>query len=263
MLISELYFNNLLAVAFIMLLGWLVSLYKKNVTIVDSLWGLGFIFIAWLTWFQTDGYWGRKLLLAGLTTIWGLRLAVYLTWRNHGKGEDPRYAKWRQSSGRRFWWISLFKVFLLQALFLWAIALSVQAGQTSRHPAHLGVLDLVGTGLWLIGFAFEALGDWQLARFKSIPANRGKVMNLGLWRYTRHPNYFGECLIWWGLFIIALSDPRFWWTALSPVIITTVLLKMTGIALTEKVIVEKRPEYREYQDSTPAFFPWVPKNSKK
>lgn len=254
------YLTNLLAVTVLMFLGWLVSVHRKNVTIVDSLWGMGFVLIVWLTWFQVNGFWGRQLLLAGLTTLWGLRLTAYLTWRNFGKGEDPRYATWRRASGSRFRIISLFKVFLLQALFLWVIAIAVQAGQTSGHPAHLGPLDLIGALVWLAGFTFETVGDFQLAKFKADPSNRGKVMNRGLWRYTRHPNYFGESLVWWGLFIIALSDTRNWWTIVSPVIITLVLLKMTGIPLTEKILVEKRPGYRDYIRSTPSFFPWRPKN---
>lgn len=257
------YFYNLLAVTAMMVLGWLVSLYRRNVTIVDTLWGLGFVLIAWLTWFQIDGYTGRPLLLVILTTIWGARLAIYLAWRNHGKGEDPRYALWRRASGNGFWWTSLFKVFLLQALFLWVIALVIQAGQIGRTPSLWGLLDVIGTLVWLIGITFESAGDWQLARFKSDPANRGKVMDQGLWRYTRHPNYFGECLIWWGLFFITLSDPQNWWTIASPVIITLVLLKMTGIPLTEKLIVENRPGYREYIKNTPAFFPRPKKHTEK
>lgn len=255
-----LYINNLLAVIAFMFSGWLFSLYKKNVTIVDSLWGMGFVLIGWLSFYQADGVGGRQLLLAGLATIWGVRLSLYLTWRNHGKGEDPRYAKWRQASGRQFSLISLFKVFLLQAVVLWVIALPLQAGQTFRHPAHLGFFDFAGTLVWLAGFIFETVGDAQLARFKSNPENKGKVMDRGLWRYTRHPNYFGECLIWWGVFIIVLADPGKWWTMVSPVMITLVLLKMTGIPLTEKVILEKRPGYGDYIRNTPAFFPWVPKN---
>ena len=256
---ASIYGTNLLVVVLMMLVGWIISLYRRNVTIVDSLWGMGFVLIDWMTWFQTDGYGGRKLLLAGLTTLWGVRLAVYLTWRNHGKNEDPRYAKWRRDSGDKFWITSLFKVFLLQALFLWVIALAVQAGQTRSDPAYFVLTDVIGAFIWLVGFVFEALGDAQLARFKSDPANRGKVMDRGLWRYTRHPNYFGECLIWWGLFVIAMSDPQLWWTMASPVIVTVVLLKMTGIPLTEKLLVEKRPGYEHYIHTTPAFFPWIPK----
>jgi steroid 5-alpha reductase family enzyme len=258
---SSIYLINLLAVVCMMVTGWVFSVRKQNVTIVDSLWGLGFVLIAWLTWFQLDGMGGRSLLITVLTTLWGVRLALYLTWRNYGKGEDPRYAQWRKAGGERFWITSLFKVFLLQAIFLWAIALVIQAGQAGSGSERLGWLDLAGTLIWLTGFVFEAVGDWQLARFKANPANRGQVMDQGLWRYTRHPNYFGESLIWWGLFVIALSHPANWWTVVSPVIITSVLLKMTGIPLTEKLLVEKRPGYRDYVRNTSAFFPWAPKKT--
>jgi len=256
---STIYLINLLAVVCMMVIGWVFSVRKQNVTIVDSLWGLGFVLIAWLTWFQLDGMGGRSLLITVLTTLWGGRLALYLTWRNYGKGEDPRYAKWRKAGGERFWITSLFKVFLLQAIFLWAIALVIQAGQADSGSGRLGWLDLTGTLIWLTGFVFEAVGDWQLARFKAHPANRGQVMDQGLWRYTRHPNYFGESLIWWGLFVIALSHPANWWTVVSPVIITAVLLKMTGIPLTERLIIQKKPDYQDYIRNTSAFFPWVPK----
>jgi steroid 5-alpha reductase family enzyme len=255
----SIYLINLLAVACMMVIGWGFSVRQQNVTIVDSLWGLGFVLIAWLTVFQLDGIGMRALLITVLTTLWGSRLALYLTMRNHGKGEDPRYAQWRRASGEHFWITSLFKVFLLQAIFLWAISLVIQAGQAGPLSARLGWLDLIGTLIWLTGFVFEAAGDWQLARFKANPANRGQVMDQGLWRYTRHPNYFGESLIWWGLFVIALSHPANWWTVVSPVIITAVLLKMTGIPLTEKLLLEKRPGYRDYIKNTSAFFPWVPK----
>jgi steroid 5-alpha reductase family enzyme len=253
------YMVNLLAVAGMMSAGWVVSVYRRNVTLVDTLWGLGFVLIAWLTWFRIEGVWGRQLLLVLLTSLWGVRLAGYLGWRNHGKGEDPRYGMWRRAAGKRFWWTSLFKVFLLQALVLWLISLTIQAGQAIRVPDRLGAMDLIGTLIWSIGFMFETVSDWQLARFKADPGNRGRVMDRGLWRYSRHPNYFGESLIWWGLFLIALADPSNWWTVISPVIITLVLLKMTGIPLTEKTTLEKRPGYKDYIARTPAFFPWRPK----
>lgn len=262
-MITSIYITNILVVGLMMLLGWIYSIYRRNVTIVDSLWGMGFILIAWMTWFQADGFEGRKLLLAGLTTLWGLRLTLYLTLRNHGKEEDPRYVRWRRESGRMFWLSSLFKVFLLQALFLWGIALVVQAGQTRSDPAFFVWTDIIGAFIWLVGFVFESVSDAQLASFKSNPANRGKVMARGLWRYTRHPNYFGECLIWWGLFVIAMADLHLWWTVVSPVIVTVVLLKMTGIPLTEKLLVEKRPGYDHYIHTTPAFFPWIPKRTKQ
>ena len=253
---------NLLTVCLIMFGGWLVSLRFRNVTLVDSLWGMGFIVIAWMTLFMTPGYTYRALLLAGLTTIWGMRLSVYLTLRNHGKGEDPRYGSWRKEYGNRFWIVSLFNVFLVQALFMWIIALAMQFGQRALVPTALTWLDILGVSVWLIGFLFEAVGDWQLARFKSDPANRGRVMNRGLWATTRHPNYFGEALIWWGIFLVVLSTPGSLWTIISPILITITLLKITGITLTEKTILEKRPEYREYIAETSAFFPWFPKRSK-
>jgi steroid 5-alpha reductase family enzyme len=254
---------NLTAVILMMILGWFLSLILKNVTVVDSLWGLGFVLIAWLTFFLTDGFLGRRLLIALLVTVWGLRLSIYLSRRNWGKGEDPRYGSWREKSGKHFWIVSLFKVFLLQSLFLWAISLSLQYGAVSKTPAMITWLDLCGLSLWMVGFIFEAVGDWQLAAFKSNPANKGKVMDRGLWAYTRHPNYFGECLMWWGIFVMAFSTPNSWWTVLSPLIITAVLLKMTGIPLTEKTIVAHRPGYKEYIQRTPAFIPWFPKKKKK
>jgi len=250
---------NLAAVTGMMFCGWLISLVYKNVTLVDSLWGMGFVLIAWITFCLTEGYTGRKVLIVVLTTVWGLRLSAHLSWRNWGKGEDPRYGGWRQAGGNRFWIISLFKVFLLQALFMWVIALAIQYGQVSRMPAHFTRLDFAGLIIWMIGFLFESISDWQLARFKSDPANKGKVMDRGLWAYSRHPNYFGECLIWWGIFLIALSTANSWWTIISPFIITAVLLKMTGIPLMEKTIVDSRPGYREYIRRTPAFIPWFPK----
>lgn len=259
--IPSLFAINLAAVTAMMVIGWLVSLASRNVTVVDSLWGLGFVLIAWITFGVADGYIGRRLLLAVLTTAWGLRLAGYLSWRNLGKGEDPRYGAWRREYGNRFWIVSLFNVFLVQALVMWVVALTVQYGQAAEHPAHLTVFDLAGAGVWLVGFVFESVADWQLARFKSDPVNQGRVMDRGLWAYSRHPNYFGEMLIWWGLFLITLSVPNSVWTIISPLTITLVLLKVTGVALTEKTILEKRPEYREYIRKTSAFVPWFPKEN--
>ena len=253
---------NLAAATFIMILGWILSLVLKNVTVVDSLWGLGFVMIAWTTFLLTDGFLGRQLLIIFVVTLWGVRLSIYLTWRNWGKREDPRYGSWRVKSGKNFWIVSLFKVFLLQALFLWVISLSIQYGMLSGTPENITWLDVCGFILWSIGFVFEAVGDWQLAAFKSNPDNKEKIMDRGLWAYTRHPNYFGECLMWWGIFLMAFSAPNSWWTILSPLIITVVLLRMTGIPLTEKTIISHRPGYREYIQRTHAFFPWFPKAKK-
>ena len=249
---------NLVAVTGMMIAGWLVSLVRTNVTIVDSLWGLGFVLVAWLTGLYSDGFWGRNVLIAALVTIWGLRLSVYLSVRNWGKGEDPRYGGWREKSGPNFWIVSLFKVFILQAIFLWVISLVLQVGQLSAKPAQFTYLDVIGVVVWVFGFSFESVGDWQLARFKSNPSNRNRVMNTGLWAYTRHPNYFGEFLVWWGLYLVTLATPGNWWTILSPLIVTAVLLKMTGIPLTEKSLIERRPGYEDYIRHTSAFIPWRP-----
>ena len=255
----SIFFLNFLMVLAMMLVGWVISLIYRNVTIVDSLWGLGFVLIAWLTYGMADGFVGRKLLLALMVTAWGLRLMIHLGLRNWGHGEDPRYAKWRHESGSRFWLVSLFKVFMLQSIFLWVIALAMQWGQMAVLPKSLTWLDYVGLGVWMVGFIFEAVGDWQLARFKTDPGQKGRVMDKGLWAYSRHPNYFGESLIWWGVFLIALATPSGWWTVISPLIITTVLLKMTGVSLMEKAIVHTRPGYRDYIRRTSAFIPWFPK----
>ena len=208
---------------------------------------------------MSDGFAGRKILICLLVTIWGLRLALHLARRNHGKGEDPRYAEWRKRSGRRFWLVSLFKVFLLQSVFLWVIALALQWGQLGRHPSSFTFLDYSGAILWGVGFFFEAVSDQQLASFKADPANKGRVMDRGLWAWSRHPNYFGESLIWWGIFLIALTTPNAAWTIISPILITVVLLKMTGIPLMEKTIVHSKPGYKAYIARTNAFFPWFPK----
>lgn len=250
---------NLAVVTGIMLVGWLVSLLVKKVTFVDSIWGTGFVIVAWITFLLTDGYILRQLLIVCLTTAWGLRLSLHLSWRNWGHGEDPRYAAWREQAGKSFWIVSLVKVFFLQALFLWAISLPLQLGQTSPAPDHFTAFDAAGLTLWCIGFFFETIADFQLARFKADASNKGKVMKRGLWAYSRHPNYFGEFLVWWGFYFVALSTPNSWWTIASPLIITVVLLKMTGVSLMERTIVDTRPGYREYMQQTNAFFPWFPK----
>ena len=254
---------NLLAAVGFMGFVWLLSLPTRNASLADVFWGPGFVLLAWLSFAQADGYLGRKLLLALLTTAWGLRLSLHIAWRNWGQGEDRRYQAWRAKRGESFWWVSLFTVFLTQAVLLWLVSLAVQIGQVSPTPARLTGLDLGGALVWAAGFTFEAVADWQLARFKADPANRGRVMNRGLWAYSRHPNYFGESLIWWGLFLIALATPWGWWALVSPVVITFLLLRVSVVTLLEKDIVERRPEYREYLETTSPFVPWFPKRMRR
>ena len=250
---------NLMAALVFMFGVWLLSLVKKNASIVDVFWGLGFILIAWLTFTEADGYLPRQVLLVLLTTLWGLRLSLHILVRNWGKGEDRRYQAWRAKQGERFWWVSLFTIFGTQAVLLWVVSLVVQLGQLSPVPSHLKMLDALGTLVWGVGFGFEAVADWQLTRFKADPAHKGKVMNRGLWAYSRHPNYFGETLIWWGLFLITLATPYGYWAIISPLTITFLLLKVSGVTLLEQTITERRPEYREYIKNTSPFIPWFPK----
>jgi len=250
---------NLSVVVAMMIMGWVISLIFRNVTVVDSLWGLGFVLIAWATLALSDGYMVRRVLMAAMVTLWGVRLSIYLSWRNWGKGEDPRYGRWREESGDKFWIVSLFKVFILQAVFMWCISLAPQFAQISPTPAHLTWFDALGVLVWTAGFLFESIGDWQLARFKAKAENKGRIMDQGLWAYSRHPNYFGEFLVWWGIYMVTLATPGSWWTIVSPVLVSVVLLKMTGIPLTEKTITSTRPGYREYAKRTNAFFPWFPR----
>ena len=242
----------------IMTLLWIVSLVLKNSSIVDIFWGAGFVVTAWAAFLLTpDGYLPRKLLICGLVTVWGLRLSTHIFIRNHGKPEDFRYRAWREQNGAAWWWRSFFKVFLLQGFLMWIIAAPLLAAQSSAQPASLTWIDLLGAAIWIIGFYFEASGDAQLTRFRADPANKGKVLQTGVWRYTRHPNYFGDSAQWCGYFLIAAAAGG-WWTVFSPILMTFFLLRVSGVALLEKTL-EKIPGYREYKERTSAFFPWFPK----
>lgn len=253
------YLMNLAVALLFMVSVWPFSVVKKDVSIVDIFWGLGFVAIAWNTFAHTDGYLPRKILVAVLTTIWGYRLALHIFARSLGKGEDPRYAEFRNKVGDRYWLVSLVTVFSLQGVLLWVISLSVQAAQMPSLPAYVVWTDIVGLVIWTVGFSFEAVGDRQLRQFKADPANKGKVMDRGLWAYTRHPNYFGESLIWWGMFVFALGDLRNVWVIVSPVLITFLLLKVSGVTLLERKITETRPAYRDYIERVSPFVPWLPK----
>ena len=242
----------------LMILLWLLSLALKNSSIVDIFWGSGFVIFAWVAFLLTpDGFLPRKLLLAILVTIWGLRLSIYILIRNWGKPEDFRYQVWRKQHGQNWWWYSLLQVFLLQGLLLLIIAAPLLAAQYSSTPARLGVLDIVAIPLWIFGFIFESVGDLQLKRFKANPANKGKVMDSGLWRYTRHPNYFGDATQWWAYYLIAASAGG-WWMIFSPIVMTTLLLRVSGVKLLEKTL-DTRPGYKEYSERTSEFIPWFPK----
>ncbi|MBT8400648.1 MAG: DUF1295 domain-containing protein [Rhodothermia bacterium] len=237
---------------------WGISLLKKDASIVDPFWPVGFAIVAWTSYaFFAPSSAARPLLIVVLTTIWGLRLGLYLLWRNWGAGEDYRYAEMREKHGDQFWIVSLFTVFLLQGVLMWVVSWPVQFGQTLAGNS-IGWLDYLGVTLWLVGFVFESVGDYQLARFKSDPNNKGKVLDSGLWRYTRHPNYFGDFCVWWGLYLIAVSAGA-WWTLPAPLLMSFLLMKFSGAALLESTITDRRPAYADYISKTPAFFPGKPK----
>ena len=246
-----------IAILVMMVLLWLLSLVFKNASIVDIFWGIGFVIVTWLAFSLGAGYIPRKQLVAVLVTIWGLRLALHIGIRNWGKPEDFRYAKWRQDNGSRWWWFSFFQVFLLQGVLMWIISAPLIAAQTSGYPVIITPLDMIGVVLWLIGMFFEALGDLQLMLFKANPANKGKLLTTGVWRFTRHPNYFGESALWWGYYVIALASGS-WWTVFSPIIMTWLLLRVSGVAMLERTMKVK-PGYEEYMKNTSEFFPWFPK----
>lgn len=254
----EIYFLGLAITLGLMTLLWLFSLRLKNAGIVDIFWGTGFVIAFWFFFALTpQGFLPRRLLLAGLVTLWGLRLSIHIWLRNRGKPEDFRYRKWREETGPAWWWQSLFRVFLLQGVLLWLISAPLLAAQYASAPQRLGVMDFLGAGLWSIGFFFEAVGDYQLTRFRANPENRGRVLDGGVWRYTRHPNYFGDATQWWGYYLIAAAAGGFW-TIFSPILMTLFLLRVSGVTLLEKSLRD-RPGYREYIETTSPFVPWFPR----
>lgn len=241
----------------LMAILWLVSLRLKNSSIVDIFWGTGFVIAGWIYFALTpDGFLPRKLLVSALVTIWGMRLSIYILLRNWGKPEDFRYQKWRDESGGKWWWQSFFRVFLLQGILLWIISIPLLAAQYRALPDRLVFLDFLGVAVWLIGFYFEAAGDSHLARFRANPQNKGKILDSGVWRYTRHPNYFGDSAQWWGYYLIAAAAGG-WWTVYSPILMTFLLMRVSGVVLLEKTL-SARPGYKEYAERTSAFFPWFP-----
>jgi steroid 5-alpha reductase family enzyme len=248
------------AIAILMIATWALSVALKNASIVDIVWGLGFVLVAWTVRLSTDGLDARQWLLTAMTTVWGLRLGLYLAWRNHGKGEDFRYRAMRKRWGPRFWLISLGTVFGLQGVLMWIVSLPVQLGQADTTP-DLGVLAALGVAVWLLGLFFEVVGDAQLARFKADPANAGTVMDRGLWRYTRHPNYFGDACVWWGIALVAAETGTGAWGLIGAVVMTVLLRRVSGVTLLEKSLVKRRAGYTEYVERTSAFVPRPPKRT--
>lgn len=255
----QIYLQALLIILVLMSLLWIVSLILKNVSIVDIFWGFGFVVISVFYFLRTDGNDLRKILLITMVSIWGFRLSAYLAWRNIGKGEDFRYREFRKKYGEnRYWWISFFQTFLLQGVLMWLISAPLLGAQYSGINNPVGVHDYIGIIFWIIGFCFEAGGDFQLASFKSDPSNKGMVLNKGFWRYTRHPNYFGDASVWWGYGFICLAAGSYI-PVLGSLLMTGLIIKVSGVALLEKTLVNQKPQYKEYTEKTSSFIPWFPK----
>lgn len=256
---TVIWIEALLVILIMMTLLWIISVIIKNVSIVDLFWGLGFVITSLWYFLNSDGFPVRKVIIMSLVAAWGLRLSAYLAWRNIGKGEDFRYREFRRKYGEnRYWWISYFQTFILQGLLMWIISLPLLGAQfQSVHPSP-GILDYLGIAIWTIGFIFETGGDYQLSRFKADPKNKGKVLRTGFWKYTRHPNYFGDSAVWWGYGLICLSAGSYL-PVIGSLIMTALIIKVSGISLLEKSLVDNKPQYRDYIEKTSAFIPWFPK----
>ncbi len=244
--------SHLLPVVPLLLLTWLAATWRRDTSLIDRVWGLGFVLVAWSTAAATWRARGTvDLLLVGLVTIWGLRLSLHLTVRNWGHGEDRRYAAMRAQHPDTWWWRSLVTVFVLQGVLMAIIALPILAAVPV--PGR-GWLRIVSAVVAAIGIGYEAVADWQLLRFRRDPASKGRVLDRGLWRWSRHPNYFGEILVWWGFGGMAVAAGA-WWALASPLLITVLLLRVSGVPLLEADLVARRPDYARYLATTPAVVP--------
>ena len=254
----ELYVAGLAVVMGLLALLWLVSIPIRNVSIVDVFWGFGFVVIGITYYALADGYSWRGMLVLLLSTLWGLRLSIHLGFRNLGKGEDYRYVEFRKRYGEhRYWWFSFFQVFLLQGVLLWLISSPLLAVHVYLQDTFT-IADGLAMLFWAIGFVFEAGGDYQLMKFRRNPANKGKVLSTGFWKYTRHPNYFGDAAVWWGFALFGVAAGA-WWPLLSATLMNLLLLKISGVSLLERTLSRSKPGYADYINRTSAFFPWFPK----
>lgn len=235
---------------------WLASLRVRDVSLVDRFWGPGFALLATAWPLALGSHEPRAWLVAVLVAVWGVRLGWHIHRRNRGHGEDPRYAAMRARSPRTFAWTSLVTVFFLQAVLQWIVAWPLWAVARAGGPA-LGLLDAVAAMVWATGFAFEAVGDAQLAAWKRDPGNRGRIMDRGLWAWTRHPNYFGDACVWWGFALFAAAAHAPWWVYAGPALMTLLLARVSGVTLLEAGM-RGRPGWDDYARRTGAFVPWPP-----
>jgi len=247
------------ALLVMMAVTFAVALKSGEHSVVDTAWGIGIALAALVSLISSAGHGqpARRYLLLALSAAWGLRLAVHIAWRNHGREEDPRYRDLLSRAGRNRNLYALRTVYLLQAAILWVACLPVQAGMLERAPA--GPVTVIGAAVWLGGFAFESAGDWQLARFKADPRHQGLIMDRGLWRYTRRPNYFGDFCMWWGLFLIALGSWAELPAVIGPLLMTFILTHGTGQRLTDRRMAATRPQYADYAAQTSGFIPLPPR----
>lgn len=257
---AELLVFNLLLLMAAMLLLWLLSIALGDVSFIDSFWAFGFVLVAGASfWQQGAQATAHSLALLVVTALWGLRLGGYLLLRWRREGADPRYERMLEKAGGNRHLFSLRAVFLLQGLMLWTVSLPVQLGPLADHGGPLTPLAWGGIVLAVVGILFESVGDNQLAAFRADPANRGQVMDRGLWRYTRHPNYFGDACVWWGLFLVAVAAGAPLWSAVGPALLNWTLLRWSGASLLERRLKRSRPGYEDYVARTSGFIPWPPK----
>jgi len=253
------FFQASLLIWVLVTLLWIWSIIIKNVSIADIFWGVGFVVVNAFYIFSSGELNPRKILILVLVSAWGLRLAIHLAIRNIGKGEDFRYQEFRRKYGaRRYWWFSYFQTFLLQGVLIMIVSLPLLGISMSNGSGNLNLLDYFGIFVWLIGFTFEAGGDFQLSCFKSDPKNKGKVLNTGFWRYTRHPNYFGDSAVWWAFALFSIAAGSYW-QIIGSVIMSILIIRVSGVALIEKTLIDSKPQYREYIQKTNSFLPWFPK----
>jgi len=251
--------TQLAVIAIYMTVWYLVARALSRFDVADIAWGPGFI-ISVLTAAVavSERLNPRAYLVMALVIVWGTRLPLHVYLRNRGKPEDARYRSWRQEWGKNAHIRAFFQIFMLQGLLLLVISLPITSVMMAGSSAFT-LLDAAGLFIWAMGFLFEAIGDWQLLRFKKDPAHKGRIIKAGLWRFSRHPNYFGEVTLWWGMYLIALSSGASWPVIIGPLTITFLILKVSGIPMLEKKY-EGNPEFEAYRRQTSAFFPLPPKS---
>ncbi|WP_295888495.1 DUF1295 domain-containing protein [uncultured Thiohalocapsa sp.] len=254
----QIYAAGLAAGLAVAVAGWLMSMLTRNASLADALWSLLFLAMTITYMALAPAPAERAYLVLFLITVWAVRLAVFISLRHWGAAEDRRYRRLRAQYEPDFASNSLYLVFGAPAIVAWIISLPLLGIALGATP--LGWLDFVAVAVWLVGFGFEAIGDQQLARFQADPDNRTRVLDTGLWRWTRHPNYFGEACIWWSWYLFALAAGA-WWTIIGPLLMTYLLLRVSGVALMEQDIGERRPGYHDYRRRTNAFFPGPPKTA--